>query len=115
MVPLGFGRPSAWLESAIAGLAVRRFAFLHLRTCRLGLTSDAPAHERGEFGWGIRVVLTWTADFRSTPVTGIFRARRHVEQIGLDFSLLNHPALFRAFHAKRRSTANYEPQSFHCS
>jgi hypothetical protein len=29
--------------------------------------------------------------------------------------LLNHPALSRAFHAKRRSTANCEPLSFHCS
>jgi hypothetical protein len=35
--------------------------------------------------------------------------------IHLDFSLLNHPALSLAFHAKRRSTANYEPLSFHCS
>jgi hypothetical protein len=29
--------------------------------------------------------------------------------------LLNHPALSRAFHTKRRSTANCEPLSFHCS
>jgi hypothetical protein len=29
--------------------------------------------------------------------------------------LSNHPALSRAFHAKRRSTANCELLSFHCS
>jgi hypothetical protein len=29
--------------------------------------------------------------------------------------LMDHPALSRAFHAKRRSKANCEPLSFHCS
>ena len=38
-----------------------------------------------------------------------------IEQPAVSLCLLNRPALSRAFHAKRRSTANYEPRSFHCS
>src|SRR6185312_6534844 len=33
----------------------------------------------------------------------------------VSFCWLDHPALSRAFHAKRRLTANYESLSFHCS
>ena len=38
-----------------------------------------------------------------------------IEQLWVRLYLIDHPALSRAFHAKRRSTANCELLSFHCS
>src|SRR6476646_8418322 len=41
--------------------------------------------------------------------------RMCLEKVWVRFCLMDHPALSRAFHAKRRLIANYEPLSFHCS
>ena len=42
---------------------------------------------------------------------GVFRSSLYLSKL----CLLNHPSLSRAFHAKRRSTANYELLFFHYS